>query len=322
MGLRLAENAAPKRRARRSDDAFLKAVHDGLSRPQKTLPCKYFYDREGARLFEAICTLPEYYLTRAETALLRANAKSIAAAIPEGAALVEFGSGASVKTKILLDAAPQLRAYVPIDICGEALERAAAAIAARYRGLTVLALQADFTERAALPAAAMARPRVGFFPGSTIGNFSSGEAAELLASMRATLGAGANLLIGFDLVKDIRTLVSAYDDCRGVTAAFNKNILVRMNRELDGDFVLSAFRHEARWDKARERIEMHLVSRTAQSASVGGQRFSFAEGETIHTENAHKYTPGSFGKIVRDGGWELAQIWCVPEPDYALALLK
>ena len=320
-GLRLAENAAPSRRIRKSDTEFMSAVQQGLSRTPKTLACKYFYDREGARLFEEVCKLPEYYPTRTETALMRANAQALAKAIPDGAALVEFGSGASIKTRILLDAAPQVKAYVPIDICAASLKDGAAEIASRYRQLSVLPLVADFSDSATLPSPAMARPRIGFFPGSTIGNFSRHEAAQLLRVMRATLGRDASLIVGFDLVKDRKTLIAAYDDATGVTAAFNKNILVRINRELEGDFFPGGFRHRALWNEDEQRIEMHLVSETAQSVSVGGQRLAFAAGETIHTENAYKYTPHSFAEIAHDGGWQMAQIWLNQEPEYALALL-
>jgi dimethylhistidine N-methyltransferase len=323
MGVRLAEDErAPRRHKPKPASAFLEDVCTGLSATPKHLSCKYFYDREGARLFEEICKLPEYYPTRTETGLLRSIAPELAELIPQGAALVEFGSGASRKTRILLDAAPHIAAYVPIDISARHLEQAARRIAAKYRHLRVLPLAADFTTDLLLPASVQIRPRVGFFPGSTIGNFTRAEAIALLSTMRSGLGHDGQLLIGIDLVKDIDTLIAAYDDSALVTAAFNKNILVRMNRELGANIDLSRFAHRALWNAAEQRIEMHLLSDRDQVLSLGGRSFAFAKGDTIHTENAHKYSVEGFTALAREAGWNVARAWESEAPEYALLLLR
>jgi dimethylhistidine N-methyltransferase len=297
-------------------------VTAGLARPRKAIPPKHFYDAEGSRLFEAITELPEYYPTRTEIALLRRSAAEIAAAIPAGAALVEFGSGASTKTRILLDAAPQIAVYAPIDISASALEDAAAAIRADYPKLAVAPLRDDFTNALRLPEETQGRPVVGFFPGSTIGNFTPHEARAFLESARRLLGPGSAFLVGIDLVKDTGVLVAAYDDARGVTAAFNLNLLTRINRELGGDFDLEAFEHRAIWNAADSRIEMHLVSRKAQSVQVAGRSYAFAAGETIHTENSCKFTLESFGALATQAGWRLERTWQCDEPEFAVVLLR
>jgi len=318
-GVRLALDGAGEG-ARPSD---LEAdVVEGLSRPQKAVPPKHFYDAEGSRLFEAITELPEYYPTRTEIALLEAKAADIAAHIPEGAVLVEFGSGASTKTRILLDAAPQLAAYVPIDISASALKAAAKAIRADYARLTVAPLRDDFTNALMLPDEAQGQPIVGFFPGSTIGNFDRDGAKAFLESARRLLGPGAAFVVGIDLVKDTDVLVAAYDDAQGVTAAFNLNLLTRINRELGGDFDLAAFRHRAVWNPVESRIEMHLESLKDQTVHVVGRPFHFRAGETLHTENSHKFTVQRFAALAAEAGWRLEESWVSPEPAFAEVLLR
>jgi dimethylhistidine N-methyltransferase len=307
---------------RQGDGAFLDDVLSGLSGPVKTLPAKYFYDAEGSRLFEEICDLPEYYLTRTEIALLTKVAPEIAKHIPKGAALVELGSGASLKTRLLLDASPQLGAYVPIDISETALAEAALALSRDYPDLSVIPVAADFTQPLTLPAAIRACPLVGFFPGSTIGNFPPDEAATLLASARAMLGPKAAFLVGADLVKPVATLIRAYDDEQGVTAAFNRNLLHRINRDLDGDFDPSAFKHRAVWNARESRMEMHLVAARAQYVSIGGERLSFAEGQSIHTENSYKFTPAMIAEIAARAGWRVETSWISDAQPFGIFLMR
>jgi dimethylhistidine N-methyltransferase len=312
--------AAPERPVAEEDAAradFRRSVLDGLAGNPKTLESKYFYDARGSQLFDRITELEEYYPTRAEAALLTAHADAIADFVGTAANLVEFGSGSSVKTRILLAALPGLRSYVPIDISGQHLEAAAAALASDYR-VPVIPLHADYTAALALPAAVPEGTRVGFFPGSTIGNFDPGEAAAFLRRARHLLGPGARFLVGADLQKDEARLLAAYDDAEGVTAEFNRNLLHRINRELDGDFDSAAFRHEARYNAAESRIEMHLVSRRRQQVRIGGRCFDFAAGESIHTENSHKYTGESFAALARRGGWQPQAAWRDPEGLFSL----
>ena len=306
----------------RHDTPFARDVIEGLSAARKRLPSKHFYDRLGSDLFEQICDLPEYYPTRTETALMRDIAPALAeAALPEGSVLVEYGSGASTKTRLLLDAAPRLRAYVPIDISRSALEAASAALRRDYPALRVEPVLADFTAAFELPASARGRPLTGYFPGSTIGNFTPAEAAGFLARARRRLGPGARFILGADLVKSEHTLVAAYDDAAGVTAAFNRNLLGRINRELDGDIDLTAFAHRAVWNRAESRIEMYLASLKPQTVEAAGRRFHFDEGETIHTENCCKFTRESLAQIAAKAGWSVQDLWVSPEPEFAVALL-
>lgn len=323
MGLRLAEDL-PARRPSKAPVAldFARALTEGLSQPRKTISPKWFYDAEGSRLFEAITATPEYYPTRQETALLKRIAPELAAAIPAGAVLIEFGSGASEKTRILLDAAPDLAAYVPVDISADALAGAVRRIKADYPDLKVAPVTGDFLRPIDLPAGLGSGTRVGFFPGSTIGNFEPEEAAAFLAAARRLLGDGSELILGVDLVKDPATLLAAYDDAQGLTAKFNRNVLARANAELDADFDLDGFEHRADWDAGRERIEMHLVSRRAQTAHVGGRAFAFAAGETIHTENSHKFTVERLESLASAGGWSVARTWTSDAPAFAVALLR
>jgi dimethylhistidine N-methyltransferase len=319
-GVRLARDAARDPAAAVTDE-FEADVLAGLAKPQKAVPPKYFYDAEGSRLFEAITELAEYYPTRTEIGLLRQIAPQVARLISPGAALVEFGSGASVKTRILLDAAPQIGVYAPIDISPAALDEAAAAIRRDYPKLTVAPLLEDFTRALTLPRAAQGRPVTGFFPGSTIGNFTPDEARAFLASARGLLGEGSRLLVGIDVVKDEKVLVAAYDDALGVTGAFNKNLLVRINRELDADFDLDAFAHRAIWNAADSRIEMHLESLRGQRVRVAGRTFDFAQGETLHTENSAKFTVERFADLARAAGWTLETSWLSDEPAFAVVSL-
>ena len=293
----------------------------GLSAACKSIPAKHFYDEEGSRLFELITELPEYYPTRTETALLTTAAPQIAAYISPGAALVEFGSGASTKTRLILDAAPQTAVYVPVDISEEALAAAAARVNADYPNLIVAPLAGDFTNAIELPEPAQGRPRTGFFPGSTIGNFDHAEAVAFLRAARRLLHSGAQFVVGVDLVKDEVVLVRAYDDAQGVTAAFNKNLLARANRELGADFDLDAFAHRAIWNGAESRIEMHLVSLRDQTVRVAGRTFRFAAGEAIHTENSHKFTPDGFSRLAEEAGWRTLRLWVSPEPAFAVFML-
>jgi dimethylhistidine N-methyltransferase len=320
-GVRLAWDGDPKLVAAPRPGTFGADVIEGLSRPRKALQAKYFYDAEGSRLFEEICDLPEYYPTRTETALLREKAAEMAAVISDDAALVEFGSGASSKTRILLDAAPQLGAYVPIDISPDALDAAAESIRRDYPRLEVAPMVDDFTTALHLPEAATGRPRTGFFPGSTIGNFRPEEAVAFLKTARQLLGRGAAFLIGLDVVKAPMVMVAAYDDEQGVTAAFNLNLLTRINRELDGDFDLDAFEHRAVWNPEESRMEMHLVSRKDQVARAAGRSFHFAAGETIHTENSYKFTIEGFEALAVQAGWILERSWVSPAPSFAIVRL-
>ena len=291
------------------DEEFAGAVIEGLSRPQKSLPCRFFYDARGSALFEEITRLPEYYPTRTETAILAANAAMMAEAIPDGGVLVEFGSGSSLKTEILLDKLPHLGAYVSIDVSPSALADAKQRLAARFPGLDVRPTLGDFLRPVALPAEFALRHKAGFFPGSTIGNHTPVEAQRLLRNFRAMLSPGGRLIIGVDLKKDVRTLLLAYNDAAGVTAAFNLNLLARINREIGPAFDLDAFRHEAIYNPRDGRIEMYLVSRKVQDVALLGRRFHFAEGESIHTENSYKYSLSQFRDLARSADWLPQRVW-------------
>lgn len=290
--------------------SFASDVAEGLSKPQKSLPCRYFYDARGSALFEEITALDEYYPTRTEASILRDCAAEIAARTPAGACLVEFGSGSSAKTQIILDALPQLAAYVALDVSASALDEARARLAQLYPALRVECVVADFGADFTMPRDLMGAPRLGFFPGSTIGNFEPAQAQKLLGHFAQTLGPGSRLVIGVDLEKDPAILLPAYNDKRGVTAAFNLNLLARINRELGADFDLTAFRHESRWNVQAGRVEMHLVSLRDQSVRVQGRRFQFARGESIHTENSHKWRLESFTALAQRAGWRPGAIWC------------
>jgi L-histidine Nalpha-methyltransferase len=299
---------------------FARDVIDDLSRAPKRLSPKYFYDAAGSELFEQITVLPEYYPTRTELSILRDHAAAISAIIPEGAALVEFGAGATTKVRLLLGEC-RLGAYVPVDISGDFLNTQAKALRADYPGLGVYPVTADFTAPFQLPEPVRAMPKVGFFPGSTLGNFEPGEACTFLKSARAILGSGARIVIGVDLEKDERTLYDAYNDRAGVTARFNLNVLHRINRELGGDFDVGAFIHRAVYNRDRHRIEMHLISKKALTAEVLGQKFSFRPGESIHTENSYKYSIERFALLARVSGWTLLETWTDAEAMFSVHAL-
>jgi dimethylhistidine N-methyltransferase len=291
------------------DSQFAQDVLAGLTaRPKRLLP-KYFYDQAGAQLFEEITALPEYYPTRCELAILHEHASEIAGLVPEGAALIEFGSGSSKKARILLAAAQQAAAYVPVDISTEMLAKEAQELRRDHPRVKVLPIETDFTKPFRLPAAVAGMPRTGFFPGSTIGNFEPHEACSFLRHAGRILGKGAVLIIGVDLVKDTKILNAAYDDAAGVTAKFNLNLLTRINRELDGTFDLESFSHEAFYNSERHRIEMHLASKKRQKVRICGRAIDFRAGETIHTENSYKYTLESFVALARGSGWTPAAVW-------------
>ncbi len=290
--------------------AFEADVLDGLSATPKRVAPKYFYDAEGSLLFERITELPEYYPTRCEMQILRERAGEIGKLVPSGSALVEFGSGSSKKARILLRAAPPLAAYVPVDICGEMIEQEAAELRPDFPGLKVLPVTADITQIFPLPPPAKAAPvRVGFFPGSTIGNFEPHEAAAFLRNAARILGSGATLIIGADLIKPVEVLNAAYNDAEGVTARFNLNLLARINRELGGTFKRDAFEHHAFYNRERHRIEMHLASLKRQKVKVAGETVEFRAGETIHTENSYKYSIESLSALARGAGWRPLAVW-------------
>lgn len=305
-------------------DSFLDDVLAGLSATHKTLPCKYFYDETGSRLFEKICELESYYPTRVELAILEQHAKEMTAPFGERAVLLEYGCGALVKVRLLLDAMTTPAVFVPIDISGDHLRAAAEELDAAYPGLRVRPIVADFTQALALPedVAELSGARAGFFPGSTIGNFEAAAARDFLARAAQTLGSGGWLLIGADLVKDEDVLLRAYDDPEGVTAAFNLNVLRRMREELGARLDLDGFRHKAVWNAERSRIEMHLESLGPQSIVVGGRQFRFAAGETIHTENSHKYTADSFRALAEASGFRPVCMWTDPKAWFSVHLLR
>ena len=293
----------------RPDDGFAAAALEGLAGPQKTLPCQYLYDERGSDLFEQITDVPEYYPTRTETAILAECVGDIVAGTPAGSILVEFGSGSSRKTEILLAALDKLAAYVPIDVSRSALDDAKVRLATRFPSLRVHTVVGDFRSTLMLPDDLAARPRMGFFPGSTIGNFQPNDAVDLLKTMHVALGSGGRLVIGVDLRKPVGRLLPAYNDAAGVTAAFNKNLLVRANRELGADFDIDGFEHEAIFNARKSRIEMHLVSQRDQIVSLLGKQFAFRDGETIHTESSHKYSVDDFRALAMQGGWQPNRVW-------------
>jgi L-histidine Nalpha-methyltransferase len=299
----------------------------GLSRTQKTLPAKLFYDEEGCRLFGRITELPEYYLTRTERALLADVAPRLAARLAEPAVLVEYGASDEAKAEFLLrergrTGVPLFRAYVPIDVAVPALDHMRMRLRERRPELLVCAVPADFMDAMELPADVPPLPRLGFFPGSTIGNLDPPDVHRFLRQAREMLGACASFLVGVDLRKDPAILLPAYDDAEGVTAAFNRNLLARLNREADADFDLAAFAHRAVWNDAQSRIEMHLVSCREQFVHLAGQSFRFARGETIHTENSYKYSPEHFAALAETAGWHSAELWTDPAQLFSLHLLQ
>jgi dimethylhistidine N-methyltransferase len=293
---------------------FLEDVLAGLALPQKSIPPKYFYDEQGCRLFETICELPEYYLTRTETAILRSCIAEIAQFIGPDAQLIEFGSGVQAKTRILIEALQTLL-YVPVDIADDTLRASSGELARLFPLLNVVGICADYTRPLWLPelTGVPIRRKVVFFPGSTIGNFTPAEALVFLKEARKVAGAGGVLLIGVDLKKDKTTLDAAYADSRGVTAQFNLNLLGRINRELGADFQPSRFRHRAFYDPIMGRIEMHLESLYSQFVHIAGRRFDFAPGETVHTEFSCKYSIAEFQELGKRAGFTPAKVWTDPE---------
>ena len=305
----------------RVDPAFREDVLAGLSAYIPAVPARWLYDRRGSELFDEITRLPSYYPTRIETALLKQILPEIAERVPAGTAVVEFGAGSATKTPLLLEAV-RPAAYVPVDISGDYLRESAAEVDARFPSIRVEPVIADFARPFELPASVRSMPKLGFFPGSTIGNFVPRTATDLLRSFRDLLGDGAQLLIGMDKVKPVERLLAAYDDDRGVTAAFNLNLVERINRELDADIPMDAFRHEARWNDILSRIEMHLVATRDVTFSVAGRIFSFAEGSSIHTENSHKYGERGARVLLLAGGWTPVAEWSDAAGDFAVILAE
>lgn len=298
-------------------DSFREDVIAGLSLPQKALPPKYFYDANGSRLFEAICRLKEYYPTRSELALTRGHIGAIARFAGKGSTLIEYGSGESVKSRLLIEAL-RPAAYVPVDISEHALRGAAAKLRRRFGWLEILAVHGDFSQPLKIPVAQGSGRRVVYFPGSTIGNLTPQEAHAFLRMTRGQVGPRGAMLIGVDLRKDANLLHAAYNDAKGVTAAFNLNLLARINRELGADFRLRRFRHYAFYNPARGRIEMHLVSLAAQNVNVGNHRFAFAAGESIHTENSYKYSIEEFRALAKSAGFRGEKVWLDPKGLFSL----
>ena len=287
---------------------FAGDVIEHLEQHPKRLSPKYFYDAAGSELFEQITVLPEYYPTRTELGILRGRGGEIADIIPKGAALVEFGAGATTKVRLLLENC-DFGAYAPVDISGDFLNAQADALRQDFPGLAVYPVAADFTAPFALPPDISAMPKVGFFPGSTLGNFEPHEASAFLRSAREILGVGAQMIIGVDLEKNERLLYDAYNDAAGVTARFNLNVLVRINRELGGNFDLSAFMHRSVYNRDRHRIEMHLISKKSQTVRILGRNFSFRPGESIHTESSYKYSLERFTALASESGWKVRESW-------------
>ena len=301
------------------DEAFASDVVGGLLATPKRVPPKYFYDETGSLLFDRITDLPEYYPTRCEMQILEEHAGEIAKLIPPGAALIEFGAGANKKARILLKAAPQLACMCRSTSAREMIEREAVELRPDFPALKVLPVTADFTQDFALPPEAKAAPpRVGFFPGSTIGNFEPHEAAAFLRHAGKILGPGARLIVGADLIKPAEVLNAAYNDKAGVTAKFNLNLLARINRELGGNFNLDTFEHHAFFNRERNRVEMHLASLKRQKVKVNGETIDFRAGETIHTENSYKYSIEKLAALARGAGWRPLGAWTDPHNYFSI----
>lgn len=302
-----------------ADPAFRADVLKGFGERQKAVPARWLYDLAGSELFEEITRLPEYYPTRVETVLLERHGGEIARITGTGRAVVEFGSGSSIKTPLLLREVDPA-AYLPVDISGDFLQQSIAQLAERFSGLPIIPIEADFMCPVRLPPSVRSHEILGFFPGSTIGNLVPRTAVDLLRSMRETLGADADLLIGFDRIKDIDRLIAAYDDRQGITARFNLNLLHRINRELDGDIPVERFRHVARWNEEWSRIEMHLEAVVDMTFSVSGEVFSMHRGESVHTENSHKYQPEQARLMLQASGWSPVRLWTDGAEDFMMIL--
>ena len=304
------------------DTQFLRDALDGLRSTPKTLPCKYFYDRRGSELFDQICELPEYYPTRTEASIMEDNIEEMAAVFGPDTLLIEYGSGSSAKTRILLDHLPSLAGYVPIDISREHLYQTARSLASAYPALDILPLCADYTQPLTLPNAGRpAQSRIVYFPGSTIGNFHRTEAAAFLTEIADVCRPGGGLLIGVDLRKSPSVLEAAYSDAQGVTAAFNLNLLQRMNAEIGADFALDGFAHSAFYDADIGRIEMHLLSLNAQTVHLGGETIRFAEDETIWTECSYKYSLPEFSEMAASAGFTVRHVWTDAEKKFSVQYL-
>ena len=301
--------------------AFRDDVLAGLSAPIPAVPARWLYDLRGSELFDEITRLPSYYPTRTEVGIFHSIMPDIAARIPAGAAVVEFGAGSATKTPILLEAIKPA-AYVPVDISGDYLEQSAAELQRDFPSIEVIPVVADFARDFALPGGIEHLPKLGFFPGSTIGNFIPRSATDLLRQFRSELGDGAHLLIGMDRVKPVERLIAAYDDPEGVTAQFTLNLLTRINRELDADIPVAAFRHEARWNDILSRIEIHLVATRDVAFTIAGKAFRFAAGASIHAENSHKYGQRGGRVLLLAGGWTPVAEWTDPGHDFAVILAE
>ncbi len=304
-------------------DEFLQDAINGLAATPKSLPPKYFYDAEGSRLFDLICELPEYAVTRTETAMMRRHAREMAACLGSSCALIEFGSGSSQKSRLLIEAL-RPAVYAPIEISRVALEASVRRLAEDYPWLSIEAVWGDYARPLVLPLSADARAlrRAAYFPGSSISNFAPAEATAFLARVAALTGAGGALLIGIDLRKPVDRMTKAYDDAAGVTAAFNRNVLVRMNRELEADFDPGSFRHVALYNPVEGRIEMHLASTGHQRVQLAGRSVTFFPGETLHTENSYKYDLADFGALAHRGGWVTRRQWLADDEGFAVAYLE
>tara|TARA_R100000306_G_scaffold62439_1_gene70160 strand:+ start:23335 stop:24369 length:1035 start_codon:yes stop_codon:yes gene_type:complete len=306
-------------------DALLADVLDGLSQAQKRLPSKYFYDRRGSELFEKICELPEYYPTRTEVAMLDGVAEALKSLLPDVTEIVEFGSGNCTKVEKLLKHMGKVRRYLPIDVSETFLLHHCQRLDARFPKLDVVPVVGDFTDTvdlAAVEGQTRQPKRLGFFPGSTIGNLTHEEAIAFLKTAAETLGSGNYLLIGVDTLKSPDVLIPAYDDAQGITAAFNLNLLERLQRELGAEIEIDNFSHEARFNEEEGRIEMHLVSRCEQTIRVAGKTFNFQAGESIHTENSHKYSIEGFCRLAEQAGWRCENSWVADEQLFSIHLLQ
>ena len=305
-----------------TDRQFLADALAGLQSTPKTLPCKYFYDQCGSQLFDRICELPEYYPTRTEAGIMADNVEEMAAVFGPNALLIEYGSGSSTKTRILLDHLPHLAGYVPMDISREHLYQTAGSLASAYPNLDILPLCADYTQPFTLPNACRpVQSRAVYFPGSTIGNFHRAEAAVFLKRIAGVCGPGGGLLIGVDLRKSPAILNPAYNDAQGVTAAFNLNLLARMNAEIGANFALDGFAHSAFYDEEIGRIEMHLLSLNAQMVHLGGETIRFAEDETIWTECSYKYSLPEFAGMAASAGFQVRRVWTDAEQKFSVQYL-
>lgn len=299
--------------------AFREDVLNGLKQSPKAIPARWLYDETGSQIFEDITELPEYYPTRAERQILVDRSKELSQLIRSNGAVVEFGSGSSLKTPLLLSFL-QPSVYVPIDISGDYLRSSALKLSSQFPGIPIYPVEADFLRKVELPEQVVEYSKLGFFPGSTIGNMVAGSAVDLLRSMRETLGDASQLLIGMDIIKDPKILLAAYDDKAGITAKFNLNVINRINRELNGNLPIENFRHEARWNNDYARIEMHLVAKESLQFSVSGEVFTIAKGESLHTENSHKYNQRTANILLQAGGWTPSHRWLDNQNLFSLIL--